>query len=188
MPEQSEVFEFEAGDPLKLSVADLALPEARDRLARRDEMALRKAALRGARQLFRRAFAERKARGGSFQFAPHWWFMDRLTREEPRRARTGSRHRQVAPPFQRVFAPRVRQHFHAVLRAAQIDLILIEDGVGLKRIERVLRELFDLYHKHRRRPARGGTPVPGHPEGARDAARLRPRDAVQGRRATPSRT
>ncbi len=147
-PDQSEVFEFEAGDPLKLSVADLALPEARDRLARRDEMALRKAALRGARQLFRRAFAERKARGGSFQFAPHWWFMDRLTREEPRRARTGSRHRQVAPPFQRVFAPRVRQHFHAVLRAAQVDLILIEDGVGLRRIERVLRELFDLYHKH----------------------------------------
>ncbi len=148
-PAESEATAFDARWPLRASVADLADPTVRDRLARRDEITLRRAALRGVRTLFKRGMAERKARGGSFQFAPHWWFMDRMTREEPRRGRSGARHRAVGPPFQRLFSPRVRQHLHAVLRAAEVDIILVEDGVTPRRFAKVLRAVFELYDKHR---------------------------------------
>ena len=148
-PDQSEAHAFDAGWPLKAAVAELADPDVKDRLARRDELTLRKAALRGVTALFAKARAERKAGGGSFQFAPHWWFMPQMTREEPRRGRPGARHRAVGPPLSRVFTPRVRQHLHAVLRAAEIDLILVEDGVGPKRVGRVFRALFDLHDRHR---------------------------------------
>jgi hypothetical protein len=44
--------------------------------------------------------------------------------------------------------PRVRQHWHAVLRAVQVDLVYIEDGVRFKALERVLRATLELYDVH----------------------------------------
>jgi hypothetical protein len=41
-----------------------------------------------------------------------------------------------------------------MLRAVQIDLIFVEDGVGWRRLRRVLRALFEVYDVHAgRRPA-----------------------------------
>ena len=146
-PDQSEAYAFDARWPLRVAVADLDDPEVKDRLARRDELTLRREALRGVRTLLKRGIAERAAKGGSFQFAPHWWFFDRMTREESRRG--GAKHRPVGPPFQRLFTPRVRQHLHDVFRATQIDIVLVEDGVSARRFQRVMKSIFELYDKTR---------------------------------------
>ena len=147
-PQESEAFAFDARWPLRVAAADLADPSVRDRLSRRDELTLRREALRGVRTLLAHGFEERKVRGGSFQLAPHWGFFDRMTREEPRRGRSG-KPRPVGPAFQRIFTPRVRQHLHAVFRAAQIDILLIEDGVSQRGLRLVLKAVFELYDKTR---------------------------------------
>ncbi len=149
-PERSEATEFEPQWPLKLSLADLANPAVRERLERRDEIQLRRQAFRGLATVFKRATADRGPRGGGYWFAPHWWFIPSLDREEPHRGKSDgpTPPRPVGPPFLRVFSPRVRQHFHQVFRAVEVDMVFVEDGVSHRTVEKVLRVLFELYDVH----------------------------------------
>lgn len=148
--EQSLATEFEARWPLKLGLADLENPNVRDRLVRRDEIQTRRLAFRGLATLFKKAAAERESKGGGYWFAPHWWFITNLDREEPHRGKSDrpSTPRPVGPPFHRAFPPRVRQHFHQVLRGVQIDMIFVEDGVSYRTFEKVLRAVLELYDMH----------------------------------------
>ncbi len=149
-PDRSEATEFEPHWPLKVGLDDLADPRVRERLARRDEVQLRRQALRGLATLFKKAAADRGPRGGGYWFAPHWWFITGLDREDPHAGRKDqpTPPRPVGPPFHRVFGPRVRQHFHAVFRAVEVDMVFVEDGVGHRTVEKVLRVLFELYDVH----------------------------------------
>jgi hypothetical protein len=148
--ERSEATEFEPRWPLKLSLDDLTSGSVRDRLARRDEIQLRRQMFRGVATLFKRAAAERAARGGGHWFAPHWWFITGLDREEPTRGRADrpTPPRPVGPPFHKTFPPRVRQHLFEVLRAVQVDMVFVDDGVGPRSVARVLRSVFELYDRH----------------------------------------
>lgn len=148
-PEQSEATEFDPAWPLKVSVDDLTAGAVKDRLARRDEIQLRRHAMKGLATLMKRAAAERTVKGGGYWFAPHWWFMTGLDRDEPRRGRANrpAPPKQVGPPFHKLFGPRVRQHFHEVLRAVQVDMIFVEDGVSSRTFARVVRMLFELYDR-----------------------------------------
>jgi hypothetical protein len=148
--ERSEATEFEPRWPLKLGLADLANPAVRERLERRDEIQLRRQAFRGLSTLFKRAFADRGPRGGGFWFAPHWWFITSLDREDPHRGKSDgpTPPRPVGPPLPRVFGTRVRQHFHKVFRAVEVDMVFVEDGVSQRTVEKVLRVLFELYDVH----------------------------------------
>ncbi|OWK39727.1 hypothetical protein [Fimbriiglobus ruber] len=149
-PEKSEATEFGPRWPLKVSMADVADGTVKDRLARRDEIQLRRHAIRGLTTLFKRAVADRGPKGGGYWFAPHWWFITGLDREDPHRGRSDrpTPPRPVGPPFHRVFPPRVRQHFHEMLRAVQVDMIFVEDGVGHRTVEKIVRAMFELYDKH----------------------------------------
>jgi hypothetical protein len=148
--ERSEATEFEPRWPLKVSLEDLTNPAVRERLERRDEIQLRRQAFRGLSTLFKRAFADRGPRGGGYWFAPHWWFIASLDREDPHRGKSDgpTPPRPVGPPFPRVFGPRVRQHFHRVFRAIEVDMVFVEDGVSQRTVEKVLRVLFELYDIH----------------------------------------
>jgi hypothetical protein len=148
-PERSQADEFEPGWPLRVSVEDLADGRVKSRLARRDEIQLRRRVFRGLATVFKKAIGERGRRGGGYWFAPHWWFVDALGREEPaRRGKAEETLRPVGPAFAEAFGPRPRQHLHAVFRAVAVDMVFIEDGVNLKAVERVLRALFELYDVH----------------------------------------
>jgi hypothetical protein len=151
-PALSEATEFDPTWPLKVSLADLELGNVRDRLVRRDEIGLRRLGFRGLEKLFKKVASLRGTDGHGFLFAPHWWFIDGLTREEEDRSRGGeegeSGLRRVGPPFARVMHARARQHWHAVLRSIQVDLLYIEDGVRYKAFERVLRAALELYDVH----------------------------------------
>lgn len=148
-PDRSEATEFDPVWPLKLCPADLANPDVKHRLHRRDEIQMRRRIFRGVRHLFKRAAAERERPGGSFWFAPHWWFVDALGREDGPEGEDGvGTLRQVGPSFGRVFGVRPRQHLYRILRAVKVDVIQVEDGVSGRAVERVLRAVMEVYDIH----------------------------------------
>lgn len=148
--DKSEATEFDPHWPLKVAANDVLTGQVRERLERRDEIQVRRQAFRGLSSLFKRAAAERGVRGGGYWFAPHWWFITGLDREEPHRGRATqpTPPRPVGPPYHRALGPRARQHFHKMLRAVQVDMIFVEDGVSYRTFEKVLRALFELYDMH----------------------------------------
>jgi len=148
---KSQATEFDPVWPLELTAADLAIPDVKHRLQRRDEIQMRRRIFRGVRHLFKRAAAEREEAGGSFWFAPHWWFVDSLGREEgspDREDGTPGTLRQVGPSFGRIFGVRPRQHLYRILRAVKVDVIHVEDGVSGRAVERVLRAVMEVYDIH----------------------------------------
>lgn len=149
-PAQSEATEFEPRWPLRVSADDLVAGAVRERLERRDEIQIRRHAFRSLSSLFKRAAADRGPKGGGYWFAPHWWFITGLDREDPHAGRSDQPvpPRPVGPPYQRLLGPRGRQHFHRVLRAVEVDMIFVEDGVGYRTFQKVLRALFELYDVH----------------------------------------
>jgi hypothetical protein len=147
-PERSEAAEFDPRWPLQVSVADLTAGEVKRRLDRRDEIQVRRQLFRGLQKLFKRASAFKGPAGGGFWLAPHWWFVDGVGREDADAGPDDAAPPQVGPPYHRVIPARARQHAHAVLRATQVDMIFVEDGVTFKSLERVLRVLTELYDVH----------------------------------------
>ena len=144
---QSEATEFDPRWPLKVSVADLEAGAVKERFDRRDEIKVRRQLFRGLQKLFKRASAFKGPAGGGFWLAPHWWFVEGVGRED---SDSGGEDAPplVGPPYSRALTPRARQHAHAVLRATQVDMIFIEDGVTFRNLERTLRVLTELYDVH----------------------------------------
>jgi hypothetical protein len=148
-PARSEATEFDPRWPLKVSLPDLAEGAVRDRLERRDEIQVRRQFFRGLDRLLKALKTAAPASGGGYWIAPHWWFIETVQWEEPdRRTDDAEPLRPIGPGFDRVFPPRVRQHLHRVLRATEVDLIYLEGGVGPRKLERVLRSLFEVYDIH----------------------------------------
>ncbi|MBX9582090.1 MAG: hypothetical protein K2X87_17430, partial [Gemmataceae bacterium] len=147
-PDRSEATEFDPRWPLRVSEADLAAGEVRGRLERRDEIQVRRQLFRGLAKLFKRASGFRGPGGGGYWLAPHWWFLEGLGREDAEAGDDGAAPPLVGPPYSRALAARARQHAYRVLRATQVDMIFVEDGVGYRKLEKVLRVLLELYDVH----------------------------------------
>jgi hypothetical protein len=145
--ERSEATEFNPHWPLKVSVNDLRSAIVKERLARRDEIATRRQLFRGLQKLYKRASAFKGPAGGGFWLAPHWWFVEGAGREDAD-ATGDDAPPMVGPAYSTVLSVRARQHSHAVLRATQIDMIFVEDGVTYRNLERALRVLTELYDVH----------------------------------------
>ncbi|MBP3957649.1 hypothetical protein J8F10_20560 [Gemmata sp. G18] len=143
----SEAAEFNPHWPLKVSLADLELRAVKERLDRRDEIKVRRQLFRGLQKLFKRASAFKGPAGGGFWLAPHWWFVEGVGREDADSASEDAPP-LVGPAYHRVLTARARQHAHAVLRATQVDMIFVEDGVTFRNLERALRVLTELYDVH----------------------------------------
>lgn len=147
-PARSEVAEFDPRWPLRVSEADLAAGGVKGRLDRRDEIQVRRQLFRGLAKLFKRASAFKGPGGGGYWLAPHWWFIEGLAREDADAADDPPAPPVVGPPYGRALTPRARQQAHRVLRATQVDMIFVEDGVGYRKLEKVLRVLLELYDVH----------------------------------------
>jgi hypothetical protein len=133
-----------------------------ERLKRRDEIQKRRRLTSGLEHLFKLAAGRPKRSGGGFWVAPHFWFVPGLMRDTPRdqadeefdlrddAVLSGA----IGPPYHRELPREARNHLHAMLRALQVDLIFVEDGVTFKRFRKVLRALFEVYDVHAgQRPA-----------------------------------
>lgn len=145
--ERSDATEFDPRWPLKVSVADLEAGAVKSRLDRRDEITTRRQLFRGLHKLFKKGAAFKGPAGGGFWLAPHWWFVEGMGREDADAA-SDDPPPLVGPAYSRALPPRARQHAHAVLRATQVDMIFVEDGVTYRNLERALRVLTELYDVH----------------------------------------
>ena len=146
-PEHSQATEFDPRWPLKLSEADLAAGDVRERLDRRDEIQVRRYLFRGLAKLFKRASTFKGPGGGGYWLAPHWWFIEGMGREDSD-GNEDTAPPLVGPPYHRILPHRARQQIYRVLRATQIDMIFVEDGVSYRKLEKVLRVLLELYDVH----------------------------------------
>jgi hypothetical protein len=135
--------------PLRVTADELHSEEVRQRLARRYEIQLRRRLMAGLERLFKLAAGRSFHQGSGLWIAPHLWFIPGLTRDtqeqeldlEQGTILSGI----IGKPYHRIFPRSVRHHMYQILRALQVDLIFVEDGIGFKRFCRVLRMLFELY-------------------------------------------
>jgi hypothetical protein len=142
----------EAAWPLRVSAEALQSDAVFQRLARRDEIQKRRRLVSGLERLFKNAARHRYRCGSGFWIAPHYWFVLGLTRDMPEEdldlgegtLLTGI----VGPPYHRVIPRAARHHAYQILRALQIDLVFVEDGVGFRRFLRILRMMFEVYDIH----------------------------------------
>ncbi|HTK76382.1 MAG TPA: hypothetical protein VL371_14050 [Gemmataceae bacterium] len=136
--------------PLAVTVAELDDPALWQRLERRDQVQKRRKLLGSLEHLFKMAAGRRSLRGQGFWVAPHFWFIGGLMRDEQSEELSDESilSRVVGPPYHRVLPRAVRHHVYQMMRAVQIDLIFVEDGVGWRRLRRVLRALFEVYDVH----------------------------------------
>jgi len=148
-PDQSQAHEFDPQWPLAVSREDLEGDFVYSRIARRDEIQLRRQLLRGLEKIFHEAKCRNRPGGCGYWLAPHLWFVAGLTRDEV----TGGEEEPtfltevVGPPYGEVFTLAVRRYVYQLFKALQVDLIFVEDGVGYRKLVRVLRKLFEVYDK-----------------------------------------
>jgi hypothetical protein len=135
--------------PLRAPADALMTDETLQRLARRDEIQKRRRLVSGLERLFKHAAAHSFKRGSGFWVAPHYWFIPGLTRDLPEEelnlAEGTIMSGIIGPPYHRLLPRAVRHHAYQMLRALQIDLIFVEDGVSFRRLLRVLRMMFEVY-------------------------------------------
>jgi hypothetical protein len=138
--------------PLRVTVDELLTDTVLKRLVRRAEITMRRRLISGLERLFKQAASRKYRRGTGLWLAPHLWFIpgaSRDTREDDPEFEQGSMlSGMVGMPYHRIFPRCVRHHTYQMLRALQIDLIFVEDGVGFRRFCRVLRMMFELYDMH----------------------------------------
>jgi hypothetical protein len=148
-PIHSQAREFDPGWPLCMSLEDLEDGSVRERLDRRDEIQKRRLLVRGLERIFRHAKGRTFAGGTGYWLAPHLWFMPGLARDEVEddRDEPGLLAQTVGPPFGEVMHRHVRQYFYRLLRALQVDLIFVEDGIEFRKLKKVLRILFEVFDK-----------------------------------------
>lgn len=138
--------------PMPVSIKGLDMPELQQVLARRDEIQRRRTLTRGLEKLFKQAARRNFGRGQGFWIAPHYWYISGMTRdvdEDQSDLSDGTViSGVVGPSYHRVLPRPARHHLHSVLRALEVDLIFLEDGVGYRGFRRVLRLLFEQYDIH----------------------------------------
>ncbi|MBL8794987.1 MAG: hypothetical protein JNM56_13845, partial [Planctomycetia bacterium] len=138
--------------PLPVTVESLRDEQTLRRLARRNEIQLRRKLLGGLERLFKLAAARKFRKGSGLWIAPHLWFIPGLTRDTPEEEVDLERGTLfstiIGAPYHRIMTRAVRHHAYVMLRALQVDLIFVEDGVTFKRFCRVLRMLFEIYDIH----------------------------------------
>ena len=128
----------------------------------------RRRLLRGLHSLFRGLAAREFQRGQGCWVAPNLWYVTGITRDTSEDSREhGSDFlldERIGSSYEDVFPWSARLHFHEVLRALEVDLIFVEDGVRFRRFRRVLDSIFELYDIHggtQRAEERHFTGLPG---------------------------
>lgn len=148
-PEASQAHEFDPDWPLAVSRTDLEGEFVYLRMERRDEIQLRRQFLRGLSKIFHEAKGRTHSGGCGYWLAPHLWFVAGPTRDEV----TGGEEEPtflteiVGPPYAEVLSLPVRRYVYKMLKALQVDLIFVEDGVSFRKLVRIFRTLFEVYDK-----------------------------------------
>ncbi len=79
--------------------------------------------------------------GDGYLLAPHWWPAERLVRDDSGLTDTEAG-APAGPRYNAHYSLAGRRTLRAALRAAEIDVVFIEDGVPAERLARAFRALF----------------------------------------------
>jgi hypothetical protein len=129
------------------------------RLARRDVVQRRRALLRGLEKILKSAARRRFAKGTGFWLGCNHWFITHLSRDTDEHPISC-----VGLPFRRALPLAARSHWARVLSDLELDLVFLEDGVGFRRLRRVVAAVFeyhDLFGKRRLADERHFLGLPG---------------------------
>ena len=118
-------------------------------LDRRAVVRRRRGILKGTEVVFRSAAAAERGLGSGFVFAPHQWFTLGLLRDVAEYDDSDGRTVEgtIRPNYRAAMTGAARHHLWTVFQALGIDLIYVEDGVGFRRVRRVLLALFQVYDR-----------------------------------------
>lgn len=145
--------------PLAVTKEELFDDEVRRRVARRDETVRRRAAIEGLRALLTHAESREFEHGTGYWVAPHLWYVQHLTRDTDDEDCWF-----VGPPWHRVLSRAARNHLAQVYDSLDVDLVFLEDGVGVERFVQLLELMFehvDLFGDTRPADPRHFTGIPG---------------------------
>ncbi|MGE3166884.1 MAG: hypothetical protein AB7O52_18415 [Planctomycetota bacterium] len=128
-------------------LAELDFPK---RLDRWDHVWKRRRLYRRLRRLFKIASTRVFEKGTGFLFAPHYWFVVGLTRDEDEDGLSfeDTSDGCIGPPYREVFGVRLRRYLRELFESLEVDVIFIEDGVGYRGLKRVLSVMFEIYDVH----------------------------------------
>lgn len=149
-PDESQAREFAPRWPLKVSIDDLEDDLVRERVVRRGEVQLRRYVVHQMKRLLAEVRGRSYRNGNGFWLAPHLTLLDGVIRDEPESAAEAEEHvlpRVLGTPYRAALHGPARRYLHTVMRALQVDLIFIEDGISARRLARVLRAMFDAYDR-----------------------------------------
>ncbi|QVL34459.1 hypothetical protein KIH39_11285 [Telmatocola sphagniphila] len=147
---ESEASEFQPRWPLAVCMEDLRQGTVFDRLLRRDEIHKRRMFLRGLEKLFRKAGQRHHPGGSGYWLAPHQWLLQGMLRDDMDESDANEGNfltRPVGPPYGQLLDRAVRHYLYVLMNSLQIDLIFVEDGVGYRKLNKVMRRLFEVYDK-----------------------------------------
>ncbi|VTS00419.1 hypothetical protein [Tuwongella immobilis] len=150
MPAESEAREFDPRWPLKVSLDDLDEELVRERLERRGEIQLRRYIVHQLKRLIAEVRSQEYQNGSGFWIAPHLLLINGVLRDEPEESPERDESLMMKPlgtPYSVLLHRPARQYLFRMLRALQVDLIFLEDGISSKRLARVLRQMFELYDR-----------------------------------------
>lgn len=135
--------------PLRVTREEVGRRVVLERMLRRDRVQKRRRLVKGLGRLFKIVAGRKFERGEGFWIGVHHWFVLGLSRDESEedfdRYRDTWMRQHIGPSFSRCIDWPARQHLHHVLWCLDVDLIFLEDGVGFRGFEKVLRILFELY-------------------------------------------
>lgn len=135
---------------IQVTLEDLADPQLVRRVNRWDLVWKRRRIHRRLRRLFKIAAARTYRKGTGFLFAPHYWFVNGLTRDEDEDGLSFEHSSDgcIGPPYRELFGIRLRRYLREVLDSVEVDIIYIEDGIGYRGLKRVLATVFEVYDIH----------------------------------------
>lgn len=135
---------------IDVTVDELADPQLVRRVDRWDLVWKRRRIHRRLRRLFKIAASRTYRKGTGFLLAPHYWFVNGLTRDEDEEGLSFEHSSDgcIGPPYRQLFGVRLRRYLREVLDAVQVDIIYIEDGVGYRGLKKVLGTVFEVYDIH----------------------------------------
>ncbi|MHC5064681.1 MAG: hypothetical protein ACYTG5_11990 [Planctomycetota bacterium] len=152
-PEASELDGLQARPwPRSVHPSQFESPDFQHQLRRRDAVQKRRLLMRGLERLFKRAARRKFKRGAGFWLGLQFWYVVGMSRdvdEEQIDFEEGAFVLGIiGPPFSRMFSRQVRSHYAEIMRALELDLVFVEDGVGFRGLQKMLRILFEIYDMH----------------------------------------
>ncbi|MAB78815.1 MAG: hypothetical protein CMJ89_05610 [Planctomycetes bacterium] len=126
--------------PRRVSSADIASEELHASLRRRAHLQYRRLLLRRLKNILKHARRRKYERGEGFWIAPQFWFATHLTRDTDEDSGTA-----IGPPYRKAIPREALHHLFKVMRAVDIDLVFLEDGVTLPSFRRVMSAVFEHY-------------------------------------------